>query len=51
MTDEEMLESAYNMLNGYDDAGPIDEGWKSDELVKLLGDIEKRLGLQRVWGE
>jgi hypothetical protein len=43
MTDEEMLKAAHKFLVSHTDAGPIDEGWQSDELVELLEAIEKRL--------
>jgi hypothetical protein len=47
MTDEEMLKTAHKFLVNYTDAGPIDEGWQSDELMEFLEAVEKRLGIER----
>lgn len=34
------------ILHSYNDSGPIDEGWKSEEVVKLIARIESVMGLR-----
>lgn len=39
---EEILE--YLVFDVRDD-GPADKGWKSDELIKLIGELEEAVGV------
>ena len=34
--DDELIQQLVEALENFDDAGPVGEGWQSDELVALL---------------
>ena len=42
--DDALIQQMLEMLEKFDDAGPIGEGWQSDELVALIKSARARLG-------
>lgn len=41
--DTELIRQLVEALENFDDAGPVGEGWQSDELVALLKSARARL--------
>ena len=41
--DTELVQQLVEALENFDDAGPVGEGWQSDELVALLKSARARL--------